>query len=85
MEPIVKIEQLTKKFGNTTALKDVSFEVYPGEVVGFIGPNGAGKSTTIRIMLGLLKRSGGLVEVFGKDSWQEALLIHQAGRMFRAI
>lgn len=55
MEPIVKIAQLSKNFGKTAALKEVSFEVYPGEVVGFIGPNGAGKSTTIRIMLGLLK------------------------------
>ena len=73
MEPIVKIAQLSKNFGKTAALKEVSFEVYPGEVVGFIGPNGAGKSTTIRIMLGLLKRTGGTVTLFGKDAWQENL------------
>lgn len=78
MEPIVKIAQLSKKFGKTAALKEVSFEVYPGEVVGFIGPNGAGKSTTIRIMLGLLKKSGGTVTLFGKDAWQDSLVIHES-------
>lgn len=78
MEPIVKIAQLSKNFGKTAALKEVSFEVYPGEVVGFIGPNGAGKSTTIRIMLGLLKKSGGTVTLFGKDAWQDSLVIHES-------
>ena len=78
MEPIVKIAQLSKNFGKTAALKEVSFEVYPGEVVGFIGPNGAGKSTTIRIMLGLLKKSGGTVTLFGKDAWQDSLAIHES-------
>lgn len=78
MEPIVKIAQLSKNFGKTAALKEVSFEVYPGEVVGFIGPNGAGKSMTIRIMLGLLKKSGGTVTLFGKDAWQDSLAIHES-------
>ena len=78
MKPIVKIAQLSKNFGKTDALKEVSFEVYPGEVVGFIGPNGAGKSTTIRIMLGLLKRTGGTVTIFGKDAWQDSLAIHES-------
>lgn len=78
MKPIVKIAQLSKNFGKTDALKEVSFEVYPGEVVGFIGPNGAGKSTTIRIMLGLLKRTGGTVAIFGKDAWQDSLAIHES-------
>lgn len=78
MKPIVKIAQLSKNFGKTAALKEVNFEVYPGEVVGFIGPNGAGKSTTIRIMLGLLKKSGGTVTIFGKDAWQDSLAIHES-------
>ncbi|MGO5333141.1 ATP-binding cassette domain-containing protein [Enterococcus cecorum] len=69
--------QLSKNFGKTAALKEVSFEIYPGEVVGFIGPNGAGKSTTIRVMLGLLKKSGGTVTLFGKDAWQDSLAIHE--------
>ena len=78
MKPIVKIENLAKRFGKTYALKDVSFEVYPGEVVGFIGPNGAGKSTTIRIMLGLLKKSKGIVLLFDKDAWRDSLDIHRS-------
>ena len=78
MKPIVKIVQLSKNFGKTAALKEVNFEVYSGEVVGFIGPNGAGKSTTIRIMLGLLKKSGGTVTIFGKDAWQDSLAIHES-------
>lgn len=78
MKPIVKIENLAKRFGKTYALKDVSFEVYPGEVVGFIGPNGAGKSTTIRIMLGLLKKSKGIVSLFDKDAWRDSLDIHRS-------
>ena len=78
MKPIVKIENLAKRFGKIYALKDVSFEIYPGEVVGFIGPNGAGKSTTIRIMLGLLKKSRGIVSLFDKDAWRDSLDIHRS-------
>ena len=78
MKPIVKIENLAKRFGKIYALKDVSFEIYPGEVVGFIGPNGAGKSTTIRIMLGLLKKSRGIVSLFDKDAWRDSLDIHKS-------
>ena len=78
MTEIVKVQGLQKKFGKFQALKDVSFTVNAGEVVGFIGPNGAGKSTTIRIMLGLLKKSGGTVTLFGKDAWQDSLAIHES-------
>lgn len=78
MKNIVEIQGLQKKFGKFEALQDVSFTVKPGEVVGFIGPNGAGKSTTIRILLGILKRSAGKAEIFGKDVWQESTAIHQS-------
>lgn len=54
MTEIVKVQGLQKKFGKLQALKDVSFTVNAGEVVGFIGPNGAGKSTTIRTLLGII-------------------------------
>ncbi|HLR53778.1 MAG TPA: ABC transporter ATP-binding protein [Pseudogracilibacillus sp.] len=77
MESIVKIQNLQKKFGKFEALKDVSFTVCPGEVVGFIGPNGAGKSTTIRILLGIIKRDAGLVKIFGKDAWEDSTYIHK--------
>lgn len=76
-QPIVKIQQLSKSFGRSKALKEVTFEIYPGEVVGFIGPNGAGKSTTIRIMLGLLKKTAGEIQLFGLDPFKDSLSIHQ--------
>ena len=46
--------------------------MHPGEVHGFLGPNGAGKSTTIRVLLGLIRATGGHVELFGADPWREA-------------
>ncbi|RGW14436.1 ABC transporter ATP-binding protein [Enterococcus asini] len=77
MVEIVKVEHLTKHFGKFQALKDVSFTVEKGQVVGFIGPNGAGKSTTIRALLGIIQKDGGEATVFGKDVWQDSIAIHQ--------
>ncbi|MGM0875686.1 MAG: ATP-binding cassette domain-containing protein [Bacillota bacterium] len=74
---ILKTTNLTKKFGNFTALNGVNMEVNSGEVYGFIGPNGAGKSTTIRILLGILKASEGEATIFGKDAWKDAVEIHK--------
>ncbi|EXJ24472.1 ABC-type multidrug transport system, ATPase component [Alkalibacterium sp. AK22] len=77
METLIKVENLSKAFGKTQALDQVSFEVRKGEIVGFIGPNGAGKSTAIRILLGLIKADKGRVEIFGQDVWKEAVDIHR--------
>ena len=55
---MIKAEHLTKKFGDKSAVNDISFEVETGKVTGFLGPNGAGKSTTMRLMLGLASGSG---------------------------
>ncbi|MFD1738405.1 ATP-binding cassette domain-containing protein [Bacillus salitolerans] len=74
---LLKVTNLTKKFGKFTALDGVNFEVNKGEVVGFIGPNGAGKSTTIRVLLGILKATSGDVKIFDKDAWQDAVEIHR--------
>ncbi len=74
--PLVTRE-LTKRFGSVTALAGVDLEVAPGEVHGFLGPNGAGKSVTIRVLLGLLRRSGGHVEVLGGDPWSDAVALHR--------
>ncbi|MBA2267025.1 MAG: ATP-binding cassette domain-containing protein [Nitrosopumilus sp.] len=63
----ISVSQLKKKYGNKTALDDVSFEVEYGKVFGFLGPNGAGKSTTIKILTTLLLPSSGNVEIFGMD------------------
>lgn len=56
---MIRADGLTRAFGGATVVRDVSFTVEPGEVVGFLGPNGAGKTTTIRMLLGLLRPSSG--------------------------
>ena len=63
----VQVEKLVKKFGDFTAVDGVSFELYPGEVVGYLGPNGSGKTTTIRMLLGLLRPTSGRAQVLGFD------------------
>ena len=67
----IQVNNLTKRFGRFTAVDDVSFEVQRGEIYGWLGPNGAGKTTTIRMLLGLLKPSGGSCSVLGYDSANE--------------
>lgn len=74
---MLKVSQLTKKFGAFTALNGVNFEVSEGEIFGFIGPNGAGKSTTIRILLGLIQATSGEATIFGKNVWSDAVEIHK--------
>jgi ABC-2 type transport system ATP-binding protein len=76
MTHVIKIEGLTKYFGRVKALNGFDLDVRTGEIHGFLGPNGAGKSTTIRIILGLLKKSGGQVQLFGQDPWQDAVSLH---------
>ncbi|WP_416451289.1 ATP-binding cassette domain-containing protein [Lactococcus lactis] len=77
MDKLVEVKGLQKNFGQFQALKDVSFEVNAGEVLGYIGPNGAGKSTTIRILLGIIRATQGKVQIFGKDVWQDSIDIHK--------
>ncbi|SFJ92499.1 ABC-2 type transport system ATP-binding protein [Marinilactibacillus piezotolerans] len=74
---ILEVKHLSKLFGKQAALKDVSFNLGGGEILGFIGPNGAGKSTTIRIILGMLKATEGSVTLFGKDAWDDAVEVHK--------
>ncbi|MBP8864767.1 MAG: ATP-binding cassette domain-containing protein [Anaerolineae bacterium] len=59
------MSHVSKSFGPVKAVKDVSFEVYPGEIFGLLGPNGAGKTTTIRVMLDIFRPDGGEVTLFG--------------------
>jgi ABC-2 type transport system ATP-binding protein len=63
--PAVRTRGLSKRFQSTVAVDDLTLTVPPGEVFGFLGPNGAGKSTTIRLLLGLLRPTGGSAEIFG--------------------
>lgn len=73
MEPTVVVSHVSKSFGETRAVEDVSFEVFPGEVFGLLGPNGAGKTTTIRIMLNIFKADGGSVGILGGSLDQSRL------------
>lgn len=64
-ERVITVQNLTRKFGDFTAVASTSFEVYRGEIFGLLGPNGAGKTTTFRILCGLLPASSGTLEVAG--------------------
>lgn len=70
--PAVHLVQLTKRFGDALALDRVDVEIPAGEVFGYLGPNGAGKSTTLRLIMGLLRPSGGRAFVLGFDTWRQA-------------
>lgn len=65
-EKVIEIENLSKQFKEVKAVDDLNLTVYRGDVFGFLGPNGAGKSTTIRMLLSLIKPTGGQISLFGK-------------------
>ena len=67
MAALIEIDRLTKKFGETTVVNDVSFSLKKGEVLGFLGPNGAGKSTTMRMLAGFLMPTSGTARICGAD------------------
>lgn len=69
---IIKVENLTRRFGEFVAVDHVNFEVGAGEVVGYLGPNGSGKTTTIRMLLGLLEPSDGNATVLGFDAFRQS-------------
>ncbi len=68
----IQVENLTRRFGNFTAVDHVSFQVQLGEIVGYLGPNGCGKTTTIRMLLGLLLPSEGRASILGFDPTRQA-------------
>ncbi len=75
-KPIVEVRNLTKLFGDFTAVDDISFDIHEGEILGLLGPNGAGKTTTIHTLLGLISPTSGSIHMFGLDLAQhrEAIL-----------
>ena len=77
MDPVIRLDQVTKRFGSQTALDRVSLSVPPGVVFALLGENGAGKTTAIRIMLGLLESDAGKSTVLGRDSLREGLEIRR--------
>ena len=68
-EPVVLLDSVTRRFGKTTAVRDLSLSIHPGQLVGFIGPSGCGKTTTVRMLCGILTPTGGQVRVFGRDPY----------------
>jgi ABC-2 type transport system ATP-binding protein len=71
--PVIKIENLVKRYGTNYALNDISFEVYEGEIVGLLGPNGAGKSTTMNILTGYLSATSGAAYINGVDILEDPI------------
>jgi len=78
---MIELRALTKTYGPTTAVSDLTFTVRPGVVTGFLGPNGAGKSTTMRMILGLDEPTGGSVMVNGRLPRTHAAPLHEIGGM----
>src|SRR5436190_12765605 len=74
---MIEVQNLTKHYGSLTAIRDVSFSVAPGEIVGFLGPNGAGKSTTMRILSCFMPASGGTAVVAGYDVFRESMEVRR--------
>jgi ABC-2 type transport system ATP-binding protein len=72
----IEVHELAKSFGRTKALDGLDLTVRTGEVHAFLGPNGAGKTTAIRILLGLLRKSGGTAILLGGDPWRDAAALH---------
>jgi ABC-2 type transport system ATP-binding protein len=76
MEKVLEINQITKLYKNQRGIKDVSFDVFRGDVFGFFGPNGAGKSTLLKIITGLIRANEGSVKIFGlnpMDQYEKAM------------
>ncbi len=71
MQPVIQIENLTHAYGSRLALKNLSLQVQPGEILGLLGPNGAGKTTTVRLLNGLLRPRSGRLTVLGFDPQQQ--------------
>lgn len=74
--PVLQVTNLSKRFGDFTAVNDISFVIKPGEILGLLGPNGAGKTTTIQMLLGLVTPTAGSIHMFGLDlsTHREAIL-----------
>jgi ABC-2 type transport system ATP-binding protein len=81
---MIEARQLTKRYGKTVAVDEISFTVQPGQVTGFLGPNGAGKSTTMRMILGLDTPTSGTVRVDGKPYRQLADPLRSVGALLDA-
>lgn len=74
---MIEVEHLSKIYGSTSAIQDVTFEVKPGEILGFLGPNGAGKTTTMRILAGYLPATSGTARIAGYDVHEDSMSVRR--------
>jgi ABC-2 type transport system ATP-binding protein len=81
---MIEAHELTKRYGDTTAVHSLSFTIAPGTVTGFLGPNGAGKSTTMRMIMGLDRPTSGTVTVNGKPYRQHRAPLREVGALLDA-
>src|ERR1700710_329289 len=81
---MIEVRGLTKRFGRTLAVDQLSFDVLPGRVTGFLGPNGAGKSTTMRMIVGLDSPTAGTVRVNGQAYRSFKAPLHEVGALLEA-
>ena len=72
MSAIIQTNRLTKSYGRSRGIIDVTFDIQEGEVFGFLGPNGAGKTTTMRTLMGLLRTNSGIATIGGLDCWTQS-------------
>ena len=95
-EPIIRLQNIVKRFGKQTVLEDINLDVYPGETMVVMGGSGSGKSTTLRVMIGSIKPNGGSVEMFdkniselGEDDLNEVRkkfgILFQSGALFNSM
>jgi ABC-2 type transport system ATP-binding protein len=75
MTTLVETQGLTKRYGSSRGIEDVTFTIAEGEVFGFLGPNGAGKTTTIRVLMALLRANSGTARIAGLDYWDQSVEI----------
>src|SRR5439155_24432506 len=74
-EPVVRTEQLTKRYDGLVAVRDLELTIEPGEIYGFLGPNGAGKTTTLLMVLGILKPTAGRIYLWGRPLEDDPLAV----------
>src|SRR5580704_19388914 len=81
---MIEARGLTKRYGSTVAVDDLSFDVRPGQVTGFLGPNGAGKSTTLRMIMGLDRPDAGTVTIGGRPYAEHRRPLFDVGALLDA-
>jgi ABC-2 type transport system ATP-binding protein len=77
MQPVIKLDHVTKMYGISRGVTDISLDIEPGTVFGFLGPNGAGKTTTISMLVDLTRPTNGHISIFGLDSQRDSVAIRR--------